>query len=206
MPFEPYPEDLVIHENPDSLVITYRGSQNVGRVLIILLMVILAPVFPLIALATVLAQANPIEFEFDPLMVLCLGSMIFIFAYGTYVALTWALDLVLNHEKVTITATSLTVEKSGFGSIHLSREFYLKKSDCLHPTFMYECVIALSPSRFLARASQISRGRNWLFTSPMRWFCRGLSKEEHIAILARIKAKFPNINVLMEDEPIVGPG
>ncbi len=206
MPLEPYPEDLEIHENPDSLVITYRGSQNVGQALIILLLVFLTPVFPLIALAPDLSRTNPAEFLFDPNIFLCLGSIILILLYGAYVALSWALDLVLNHEKVTITADSLTIEKSGFGSIHLSREFYLKKSDCLHPTFMYQGMIALSPSRFFARASQLSRGRDWFFTSPMRWFCRGLSHEEHLAILVRIKAKFPNINVLMENEPIVGPG
>jgi hypothetical protein len=40
----------------------------------------------------------------------------------------------------------------------------------------------------------------------MRWFCRGLSKKEHIAILAHIKENFPNINVLVDDGPLVGPG
>jgi hypothetical protein len=132
-----------------------------------------------------------------------------LFIYGTYVSLAWSLDLMLDHEKITITTSSLTIEKSGFGSIHLSRKFYLKESDCFHPMFMaryMQEMITLSPSRFLARISQTGGGRTWLFTSPMRWFCRGLSKEELIAILTQIKGKFPNITVLMEYEPLVGPG
>jgi hypothetical protein len=207
MPIESYPEDLVIQETPDGLVITYRGSQNPVRALISLISAIFAPVILLVLITSDLASAKPIEFEFDPLTVLCLGSMIFIFAYGTYIALSWALDLMLDRELITITATNLTVEKSGFGPIHLSREFLLKESDCLHLMFMFTGHrITLSPSRLLARIGQMGTGRDWLFTSPMRWFCRGLSREELIAILTRIKSKFPNIKVLMENDPIVGPG
>jgi hypothetical protein len=35
---------------------------------------------------------------------------------------------------------------------------------------------------------------------------RWLSREDKIAILTRIEEKFPNINVLMDDGPLVGPG
>jgi hypothetical protein len=198
-----------IQETPGSLVITYRGNQNRGRALIILLSVILAFAYLLGGFALLIPNGSSPESEFQPLIYLCLGSFILLLVYGAYVALSWALDQMLDREQVTLTATSLTVEKSGYGSIHLTREFYLKESDCLHPTsilYMFEGIIELSPSRFLARASQMGSGRTLLFTSPMRWFCRGLTKEDHLAILTRIKAKFPNINVLLENEPLVGPG
>lgn len=40
----------------------------------------------------------------------------------------------------------------------------------------------------------------------MRWLCRDISKEERAVLLSWIKEKFPNIDVLMDDGAIVGPG
>jgi hypothetical protein len=209
MPIESYPEALEIHENPDSLVITYRGSQNVGRAVIFLLSSILGLVFLLLVIAPDLDQFQLSEVNLSPIILICPGVFLLLFIYSAYITLTWALDLMLDREKVTITAGSLTIEKSGFSSIHLSREFYLNESACLHPMFMaiyMESMISVSPSRLTTRLSQTGGFRHWFLASPMRWFCRGLSKEEHVTILQRIKRKFPNINVLMDYEPLVGPG
>ena len=136
MPIEPYPEDLEIHENPDSLVITYRGNQNRGRAMISFWSGDSCCLHAsLIALAPDLAHAKPIEFEFYPLTILCLGSFILLLVYGAYVALSWALDQMLDREQVTFTATSLTVEKSGFGSIRLAREFISERVGLSSPDF-----------------------------------------------------------------------
>jgi hypothetical protein len=209
MPFEPYPEDLEIHENPESLIINYRGKQKVGRAVIFLLYSIFTFVFLVIFFAPDIAQLDLSEVKIIPILIICPGIFLSLYIYSAFVTLTRALDLMLDCEKITITAGSLTIEKSGFGTIHLSREFYLKESACLYPMFnilSMESMIALSPSRFLTRLRQTGTFRDWFLTSPMRWFCRGLSNEERVVILQRIKSKFPNINVLMDYEPLVGPG
>jgi hypothetical protein len=196
-----------IQETPESLIITHRGRQNWGWALINFLPVALIIACSLVLLSLELTQAYLTESEGDPLTFLCLGLTIIIPAYGVYVSLTWTLDQLLDREKITITTASLTIEKSGFGTIHLSHMFPLNRSLFLHLMILdLRGRIVLSPSRFIARLSQMGFFRTWFLTSPMRWFCRGLSKQEHLAILTRIKEKFPNINVLMDDGPLVGPG
>ena len=117
-----------IQETPDNLIITHRGRQNWGWALINLLPVILIVVILLFLITTDLPYAYPNKPETNLLTFLCLGLSMFIPSYVAYAALTWALGLMVDHEKITITADSLTIEKSGFGSIHLSREFLLEKS------------------------------------------------------------------------------
>jgi hypothetical protein len=206
---KPYPADLEIEETPDSLVIRYRGNQHVGRAYIYLLSSIFAFVILIFLFAPSIIHLIQSEVGIPPLLIICPGIFITLYIYGAYVSLTWALDLMLDREKITITANNLIIEKSGFRSIHLSREFLLYNSNYLHPMFLamlMDNMIELSPSRLLARIGQAGGGRSWLFASPMRWFCRGLSKEEQVAVLQRIKGKFSNINILMDYDPLVRPG
>jgi hypothetical protein len=195
MPFEPYQEDLEIHENPDSLVITYHGRKRQSKAFISIF--IMFGLLLIMLLNTFLVLA---EHDRDLGDLIFLGVFWMVTLYLEINGPSWVLKPLLDHETITITGHEIRVEKYGFRTIHRTRTFQLKGKPVFHfgqenPNEMH---ITFSPSSFVAHFTSLPSIRFWFYPSPMHNFCGNVSSTDGLGILDRIKAKFPQFEILKD--------
>jgi hypothetical protein len=196
-----------IEDTINGLTIHYQGTKRWGAAVLIVMLAILVLLIMIPMMTEILNDPTIINTNDYVPMIVTVGILMAGLLYGLFIYLTWALDLLLDDETITIDAHSIRVEKSGFGSFHLSKEYTLKGNTIFHMMVMnLSNVISFSRYKLTARLSQHGSFRYWIHPSPMRWFCRRISASDGALILSRIKSKFPQYDFFREQDPIVGPG
>ena len=181
-----------IRETPDSLVIQYRGKKRVALIIVYSFVLILYFAVTSINLLLIFTGTHG-SFWWDLFYV---GSTLYFIIYIAIISPAIFLNSLLNHETDTITDHAVRVEKSGFGSVRLNKEFPLKKK----PIFRLGNEIIGSKYISFSRSIAMAKLTRLLPLNLMRYFCPGISPEDGLAILERIGAKFPQFDVLRDPE------
>jgi hypothetical protein len=191
-----------IRETPESLIIAWRGIKRVKAVVILSLVEILF----------LFLMVGDIEYVYTEYQVFHQAGITFsttisfhiiLWMCTIYFLIIQAINfsgLLLEHETITIMKNTIRIEKSGFRLINRYKQYSLDKNQLFQFTVLDFNNSFVSFSRLLKPRLLYS-----FFPQPSRWFCRGISIQDADIILTRIKAKFPNIKVLMYDGSLVGP-
>jgi len=192
-----------IQETQDSLVITWQGKKGVKWVVIRSLVGILFLVLIFLNIERVYFEYQ-VFYRSGVAYTAILMQHVILWLCTVYLLIInsiYACDLLFDLEKIMIMKDTIRVEKSGFLSFHRHKHYSLLN----YPFFQYTIVDYGSSCVSFSHLRK-SRFIHSLYPQPMHWFCRGISSQDALAILTRIKKKFPDINVLMDYEPIVRPG
>jgi hypothetical protein len=183
------PIKFEVKETQDSLVIHYQGRKRRSEAIAILLIMIVFLLIMLVNTFLLLTwYATP---RIDDLIFLGFYWLLTLFFLITGPA--WVINPLLDRETIKIRGDQIRIEKSGFRSIHWTRIFHLRNKLVFHftPLSKSNICITFSNSKFKSRLLNVG----WVYYSPMRHFCSGISVKDGLAILDQIQAKLPQFEI-----------
>jgi hypothetical protein len=173
----------------NGLSITYQGKKSWWQILFFLgiLGYLLYLFVPMISDFS----SKPVNLS-DPSLVILLVLVFFVLGYAIYQTFVTGLDALLDREKITINDQDIQIEKSGFGNIERSKSLHTDGKMCFFSirgmgiSFYRSQLLAKIYNKGLLRSSNIN---------PMRCFLRGISENDAIVILDKIKSKYPQYDI-----------
>jgi hypothetical protein len=193
-----------IKETPDSLVITWQGHRDwkqASSYLIRLLFYIALFLITSIEFLSPAAAPTPSARIWRIITLILMWSFISITFFIPDI--TSALDHLLNHETIQISADRFFIEKYGWLSIRRRDYFQLNDRYFLTIPLSNKLKAQLpNPQSQISLSNPKSMGclrsllREGINHHPMQRFCRGISSDDCLEVLQRIKAKFPELTVI----------
>jgi hypothetical protein len=178
-----------VEDSINGLTITHQGQKSWWQLILFLgiLGYLLYLFVPMIS-----DFSSKLISQSDPTLVLFFGFVFLVLGYALYQAFITGLDGLFDRERILIDGQNIQITKSGLGNIERTRTIHTDGRMCFFQIrSMGICcyrstLLAKIYNKGLLRASNIN---------PMRCFLRGISEDDAIAVLERIKSKYPQYDI-----------